>query len=195
MFIEQRLLDCVAYGSEFGHEFKTRIVTLESGHERRASLWSLPLGRYSIRYALIKPEHHQAVRHAHLVCRGSAIAFRFKDWTDYRADNEGLGIGTGTSQTLQLIKRYQFGGQFLQKPITKPVTVALLADGAPIPFTLDYSTGQVQLTASAGAILSWTGEFDRPVRFASDRLDLEPLIHQDDDFLLATDVELIEVRD
>jgi len=195
MFIEQRLLDCVAYGSEFGHEFKTRIVTLESGHERRASLWSLPLGRYSIRYALIKPEHHQAVRHAHLVCRGSAIAFRFKDWTDYRADNEGLSIGTGALQTVQLIKRYQFGGQFLQKPITKPVIVQVLADGAPVPFTLDYSTGQVQLTASAGAVLSWTGEFDRPVRFASDRLDCEPLIYNDDDFSLAADVELIEVRD
>jgi len=195
MFIEQRLLDCVAYGSEFGHEFKTRIVTLESGHERRASLWSLPLGRYSIRYNLIKPEHHQAVRHAHLVCRGSAVAFRFKDWLDYQASNEPLGIADGSLQTFQLTKAYSFGAQTLHKPIKKPVIVQVLADGQSVPFALDYSTGQVQLTADAGAVLTWTGEFDMPVRFASDRLDCEPVTHNDGRFLLATDVELIEVRD
>jgi len=194
MFIEQRLLDCVAYGSEFGHEFKTRIVTLESGHERRASLWSLPLGRYSVRYNLIKESDHQAVRHAHLVCRGSAVAFRFKDWLDYQANNEPLGVADGSLQTFQLTKSYPFGGQFLQKPIKKPVTVQVLADGSPLSAQIDYSTGEVKLTASAGSILSWTGEFDIPVRFASDRLDLEPVVHKDGQFLLATDVELIEVR-
>jgi len=195
MFIEQRLLDCVAYGSEFGHEFKTRIVTLESGHERRASLWSLPLGRYSIRYQLIKPEHHQAVRHAHLVCRGSAIAFRFKDWLDYQASHEALGVADGTLQTLQLTKAYSFGAQTLHKPIKKPVAVQVFAGGSPVPFALDYSSGQVTLTAPAGSVLTWSGEFDVPVRFASDRLDCEPVTSTNGKFLLATDVELIEVRD
>ncbi|KXU39377.1 hypothetical protein AXE65_08830 [Ventosimonas gracilis] len=194
MFIEQRLLDCVAYGSEFGHVFKTRIVTLESGHERRASLWSLPLGRYSIRYNLIKDEHHQAVRHAHLVCRGAAIAFRFKDWVDYRADNEPLGVADGSLQTFQLNKGYPFGGQTLHKPIKKPVSVQIFGNAHPIPATIDYTSGQVQLTAPAGSVLTWSGEFDIPVRFASDRLDLEPVTHQGGQFLLATDVELIEVR-
>jgi len=194
MFIEQRLLDCVAYGSEFGHEFKTRISKLESGHERRASLWRLPLGRYSIRYNLVNPEHHQAVRHAHLVCRGSAIAFRFKDWLDFKADNESIGIADGTLQTLPLVKSYNFGGQFLQKPIKKPVSAQLFADGTPIAAQINYSTGQVELTASVGSVLTWSGEFDTPVRFESDRLDCEPLGQNGGDFILSADVGLIEVR-
>jgi len=194
MFIEQRLLDCVAYGSEFGHEFKTRISKLESGHERRASLWSLPLGRYSIRYNLINPAHHQLVRHAHLVCRGSAIAFRFKDWLDFRAENESLGIADGTLQTFPLTKTYSFGGQFLRKPIAKPVTVQMYADGQPVSAAIDYSTGKVELTAAAGSVISWTGEFDMPVRFESDRLDCEPLGNTGEGFALSADVGLVEVR-
>jgi len=195
MFIEQRLLDCVAYGSEFGHEFKTRIVSLESGHERRASVWSLPLGRYSVRYHLLKNEDHAKVRNAHLVCRGQALAFRFKDWLDYQAEHEALGIADGTPQTLPLIKNYQFGGKFLQKPIKKPVSVQVFADGQPIAAQIDYSTGQVQVTAPAGSALTWSGEFDVAVRFASDRLDMEPLINHNGHLLLTADVELIEVRD
>ena len=53
MFNETRLLDCVAYGSEFGQEFSTRITSLRSGVERRNANWSMPLGRYSVLYGSI----------------------------------------------------------------------------------------------------------------------------------------------
>lgn len=196
MFNETRLLDCVAYGSEFGQEFSTRIVALRSGAERRNINWSMPLGRYSVLYQALKPEDHILVRGAHMASYGSAIPFRFKDWTDYRANQEVIGEGTGAEQTLQLSKAYPFGPISLQRIIKKPVVgrVVVYADGSPTPATADYTTGLVTFTADLDAVITWSGEFDVPVRFESDRLDVDPLARTSSDFLLAADVGLVEVR-
>ncbi len=196
MFNETRLLDCVAYGSQFGQEFSTRIVQLRSGHERRNANWSMPLGRYSILYKSLRPQDHIKVRGAHMASLGSSIAFRFKDWTDYEADQEVIGTGTGAEQTLQLTKAYPFGPISLQRIIKKPVagTVQIYANGSPVAATVDTTTGLVSVTTSAGAEITWSGEFDVPVRFESDRLDVDPIARVSGDFLLSADVGLVEVR-
>lgn len=196
MFNETRLLDCVSYGSEFGQEFSTRIVSLNSGVERRNINWSMPLGRYSIIYQALKPEDHQKVRAAHMASMGSAIPFRFKDWSDYQADNEVLGTGTGEEQTLQLVKAYRFGPVELTRIIKKPVASGLVvySDGVAIPSAVDAATGQVTVVANEGELVTWSGEFDIPVRFDDDRLDVEPLARRSSGFVLSADVGLTEVR-
>jgi len=196
MFNETRLLDCVAYGSQFGQEFNTRIVTLKSGQERRNAQWSLPLGRYSILYQALDPADHAVVRAAHMASLGSAIPFRFKDWTDYQADQEVIGTATGDPQDLQLTKKYTFGTIDLTRTIKKPVagTVTLYADGTEIGVAVDTETGIVSFVADAGTEITWSGEFDVPVRFDSDRLDLDPAAKSGGNFLLTGDVDLSEVR-
>lgn len=196
MFNETRLLDCVAYGSQFGQEFRTRVVTLKSGYERRNAEWSMPLGRYSVLYQALSPEDHAAVRAAHMACMGSAIPFRFKDWTDFTAENEVIGTATGSPQTLQLTKTYTFGPLTLTRTIKKPVadTVTLYADGVSIGVSVDTETGIVSFIADAATEITWSGEFDVPVRFEADRLDMDPAAKSGGDFLLTGDVDLIEVR-
>ena len=196
MFNETRLLDCVSYGSQFGQEFNTRVVTLRSGHERRNANWTRPLGRYSVSYDAIRPEHHQDVRRAHMACLGSLIAFRFKDWTDFQGEGEVLGLGTGAPHQYQLVKHYPFGPVSLARPISKPVagTVVVYEDGQPIPATVDYATGIVTATAPPGEPITWSGEFDIPVRFESDRLDVDPIARTSQGFVLTADVDLVEVR-
>lgn len=196
MFNETRLLDCVAYGSQFGQEFKTRVVTLKSGFERRNIEWAMPMGRYSVLYQALAIDDHKLVRGAHMASFGSAIPFRFKDWTDYTAEDEVIGTATGTAQYLQLVKTYTFGSLSLERVISKPVygTVQLYADGDPIAATVDTTTGIVEFTADLGETISWSGEFDVPVRFANDRLDFDPNGQAGGGFILTGDVELIEVR-
>lgn len=196
MFNETRLLDCVAYGSEFGQEFSTRIVALKSAVERRNINWSMPLGRYGIIYSALRAEDHKEVRAAHMASMGSAIPFRFKDWTDYQADGEVIGAGTGDMQTVQLVKAYKFGPVTLSRIIKKPIASGLVvySDGAPIASTVDATTGLVTFLAGAGAVVTWSGEFDIPVRFDDDRLDMEPLARRGDGFILSADVGLTEVR-
>jgi len=110
MFNDTRLLDCVAYGSEFGREFNTQITRLRSGAERRNANWSAFLGRYSVIYNALDEDDHALVRYAHMVSFGMLIPFRFKDTTDYQATGEVIGIGDGTGdQDVQLIKTYAFG--------------------------------------------------------------------------------------
>ena len=205
MFNETRLLDSVAYGSEFGSEFSTRITTLKNGFERRNIQWSMPLGRYSVLFQALEPSDHIAVRGAHMASMGAAIPFRFKDWTDFQAENQLLGVGTGENQSEQLVKVYSFGPISLSRIIKKPVigTVSLvewLSDvglGVPIPIasTVDYTTGIASFAATAGRKVTWSGEFDVPVRFVDDRLDVDPVAMTcDGEYRLTADVELTEVR-
>ncbi|MBD8493826.1 DUF2460 domain-containing protein [Pseudomonas syringae] len=196
MFNESRLLDCVSYGSQFGREFNTRITTLKSGHERRNANWSMPLGRYSVVFDLLRPEDHKKVRDAHMACLGSLIAFRFKDWSDFQASNEHFGNGTGSTGTYALLKSYPFGPLTLQRPIAKPVegTVQVFVDGEPAAAEIDHTTGIVILAAPAGALITWSGEFDVPVRFESDRLDVDPIAVTEGGYILSADVDLVEIR-
>lgn len=196
MFNETRLLDCVAYGSEFGQEFNTRVVQLRSGAESRNANWSMPLGRYGVLFQALQPDDHAKVRAAFMTSMGRLIGFRFKDWTDYQVSGQQIGVATGASQTLQLYKEYQFGPLTLTRTITKPVqgTVSVFADGVEIASTLDSTTGLVSFTAMAAGVITWSGEFDVPVRFDSDRLDLAPVGPSGTDFLLSSNADLTEIR-
>lgn len=194
MFNETRLLDKVAYGSEFGQEFNTRQVTLRSGHERRNINWSAPLGRYSVSYVALLPADHLLVYHAHMSCFGSAIPFRFKDHLDFQATAEPIGSGTGAAQSLQLIKTYSFGPLDLTRVISKPVTATIYEDGVPISASVDMTTGIATFTATPASLITWSGEFDVPVKFDEDRLDCQPVSRSNGQFLLSANVTLSEVR-
>ena len=68
-------------------------------------------------------------------------------------------------------------------------------NGTPISFVLDITTGEVEFTASAGDAITWSGEFDVPVRFESDRLDVQPIILRDGGYYaLTANVNLTEIR-
>ena len=196
MFNETRLLDCVAYGSEFGQEFSTRITQLRNGVERRNARWSMPLGRYAVMFQALRPDDHGKVRGAHMASLGSLIPFRFKDWSDFQAEQQVLGEGTGAAQTLPLIKHYRFGPLTLARRIKKPVLnqVQVFIDGQLTAAAIDYIEGTVTVTAPEGAEITWSGEFDVPVRFENDRLDVEPVARLGNDFALTCDVDLVEVR-
>jgi uncharacterized protein (TIGR02217 family) len=118
---------------------------------------------------------------------GRLHGFRYKDWADYKsalpslaitATDQQIGTGTGSLQTFQLAKRYTSGPQTWVRTITKPVTgtvrVALGTVEQLSGWTLDAATGVITFTtAPAGGVIVRAGfEFDVPVRFDSDTLDV-----------------------
>lgn len=193
-FIEERLLDCVSYGTSGGPTFVTRKVPLRSGIIRRNPLRSRPLYRFNIVYRNLLPQHHVEVINAFNACFGGVHSFRVKDWADFEAFDELLPVlGTGAPQTVQLIKVYAFGNLNVSRPIRKPIddTVTMTDDGTPLAFTLD-NVGRATFTASNGGILRWSGEFDVPVMFEDDELSFSGDDKGADGLFLTSDVALME---
>lgn len=194
-FIESRLLDCVAYGTQGGPTWLTRKVGLRSGVVRRNAMRSRPLYRFTVMYQNLREEDHESVIEAFNACFGGVHSFRLKDWSDYRAvDQEMSALGTGAEQTLQLRKLYTFGTQTVARPIRKPVTgtVTLTADGSPISATIDYTTGMATYTAPMGSVVRWSGQFDVPVMFDDDELSFSYEARGSTGLLLTSDISLSE---
>lgn len=194
-FIEERLLDCVSYGTQGGPTWLTRKVPLRSGVIRRNPLRSRPMYRFNIVYRNLKPVDHMEVINAFNACFGGAVSFRLKDWSDFEASDEPMSaLGSGAPQTLQLQKLYTFGNQSVARPIRKPVqgTVIVEANGVPISATIDYATGMATYTASNGALVTWSGEFDVPVMFEDDELSFSGDDKGADGLFLTSDVALME---
>lgn len=195
-FIEQRLLDCVAYGTSGGPTFKTRKIPLRSGIVRRNPLRSRPLYAFNVLYRNLQPTDHAEVIAAFNACYGGVHSFRLKDWSDFEATNELLDtLGTGAAQSLQLTKTYTFGAEAVARPIRKPVTgtVTMTADGAPMAASIDYTTGIATFTTpSPGDVVRWSGEFDVPVMFRDDELPFSADSRGANGLFLTADIGLEE---
>lgn len=194
-FIEQRLLECVTYGTQGGPTWLTRKVPLRSGIIRRNPLRSRPLYRFNIIYRNLEPEDHMEVIGAFNASFGGVHSFRLKDWSDFEANDELLAVlGTGAAQQVQLTKIYEFGNQNVSRPIRKPVpgTVTMTDDGSPLAATIDYTTGIASFTASNGGILRWSGQFDVPVMFEDDEMSFSGDDKGANGLFLTSDVALME---
>lgn len=195
MFIEERLLECVSYGTQGGPTWLTRRVGLNSGIIRRNPKRSRPTYRFAVVYKNLQAEHHAEVVNAFNACQGGVHAFRLKDWSDFEALDEVMDVlGNGAEQSQQLYKRYTFGPQTVARPIRKPVegSVIVTANGTPIAADVDTETGVVTYTAANGAVVRWSGEFDVPVMFSDDELSFSFADRGAQGFFLTGDVQLEE---
>lgn len=79
---------------------------------------------------------------------------------------------TTLTASVQLKKTYTLGSQSTIRPIVKPVSATVYANGVAKAGTLDTTTGLFTPTSAwtAADVVTWTGEFDVPVTFASDEL-------------------------
>lgn len=206
-FHEVRLPARLAFGSTGGVERRTEIVTLGSGCERRSTPWAHGRRRYLIGANLRSLDDMAALTAFFEARQGRLYGFRFRDFADCRSCAPGaavgpldqvLGAGDGTRTEFQLIKRYGAGDDSPQRRIDKPVegSVRIALDGeelAPEAFTADPATGLATLDAppGAGAVVTAGFEFDTPVRFDSDRIEVT--LESFDAGRMAA-VPLIEVR-
>lgn len=187
-FHEVRLPARLAFGSTGGVERRTEIVTLGSGFERRSTPWAQGRRRYLIG-ANLKSLDDMATLTAFFEARcGRLYGFRFRDFADFRSCapsgtvthlDQSLGAGDGIRATFELSKRYGEGEDAVTRRIHKPVggTVKVGVDAVeldPAAFEVDPTTGLVTLVTPppAAALVTAGYEFDVPVRFDADRVDV-----------------------
>ena len=190
-FHEVRFPTAISLASSGGPERRTDIVVLGSGHEERNARWSASRRRYDAGYGIKTLDELYAVIAFFEERRGPLYGFRWRDPADCKSSpplatptslDQVLGTGDGTTAEFALTKQY--GGAFLPyaRDITKPVagTVRVAVDGNEqaegADFTVDTTAGLItflpgripmtQTTVTAGF------EFDVPVRFDTDRLEV-----------------------
>lgn len=178
-FIEIQFPSDISYGATGGPIYSTDIVTLFSGHEQRNSNWKNARGRYNIASGIKTEKQWHELIAFFRARKGKAIGFRFKDWSDYNAVGEQIGIGDGVKTEFQLVKFYTSGSTAVERAIKKPVAGSVTIHRntnlrGSLDYSVDYTTGVVSFTEppAVGVIITADFEFDVPVRFDTDELQI-----------------------
>ena len=105
-FIEMRFPTNIACGSLGGPEYCTNIVTTAGGYEQRNSSWSNARRKFNVTHGVKNEVQFKQLSEFFHNCRGRAIGFRFKDWSDYKVSQEIVAQGDGKRRNFQLQKTY-----------------------------------------------------------------------------------------
>ena len=198
-FHDIRFPEDIAFGSSGGPEYSTDVVITHGGYEQRNINWAEARARYNVAHGVKTQVQLDALLAFFRARKGKAFSFRFKDWTDFNATGQAIGVGDGVVTQFQLIKTYVSGATIETRMITKPVNgaVNIFVDAVlqteTTDYTLDYVTGIITfLTAPANsASITADFDFDVPARFDTDRLSASLDTYGSRSW---NDIPLLEVR-
>jgi uncharacterized protein (TIGR02217 family) len=189
-FHEVRFPLRVALGASGGPVRRTEIVNLSNGREQRNQRWRDSRRSYDAGSGIRSLADLYAVLEFFEARRGQLYGFRFRDPVDWASCGPGgavsamdqvIGTGDGTTAMFPLVKTYRDAGGSWTRRIAKPLagTVVVAVDGVPVVetgYSVDLATGLVTFAADrvpgAGALVQAGYEFDVPVRFDIDRIDV-----------------------
>ena len=201
--------DDVLFPIEIGAEasvspsFSTNVVTSASGYEWRNVNWQQARLRFDAGPGVRGDDELETLIAFFRARRGPAVGFRFRDPYDFSssgmtaapaATDQVIGTADGTTVRFELAKAY---GDGERRRITRPVagSVRVAVDG------IEKATGWSVIEPGVvlfddpppfGALVNAGFQFDVPVRFADDRIEVNRAT-----FLAgeAPSVPLIEVRE
>jgi uncharacterized protein (TIGR02217 family) len=177
--------------------FSTAIVTTAAGVDQRNADWADARLSFDAGPGVRSEDDIAGLLAFFRARRGAARAFRFRDPFDFEATDVSIGIGDGTTTSFPLVKRYGDGDDAQVRRISRPVADSVRVavggvDAAEGWSLLDGGIVSFVTAPAAGAEVTASFDFDVPVRFAEDRLEVSRAT-----FLAgeAPSVPLIEVRE
>jgi uncharacterized protein (TIGR02217 family) len=191
MFHDTRFPTAISRAASGGPERRTDVVVLGSGAEERNARWADSRRAFNAGYGVKSLNDLHAVIAFFEERRGRLHGFRWRDPADWKscppenaptALDQPIGTGNGTASTFQLTKTY--GSAFnpwtrdIKKPVAGTVLVAVAGTTqiSGTAYTVDHTTGVVTFLAghipASGAAITAGFEFDVPVRFDSDKLEI-----------------------
>jgi uncharacterized protein (TIGR02217 family) len=191
-FHDTRFPTAISRASHGGPERRTDVVVLGSGAEERNARWADSRRSYNAGYGVKSLDDLHAVIAFFEERRGRLHGFRWRDPGDFKscppegtptALDQTIGLGDGTTAVFQLVKTYGSAFNPWTRAITKPVAGTALVAVAGIlqtpatAYSVDHVTGLVtfapgHIPAVAQPITAGF-EFDVPVRFDTDRLQID----------------------
>jgi uncharacterized protein (TIGR02217 family) len=221
-FHDVRLNVDVEQGAKGGPMFHTTILPALSGEETRNQDWQYGRMTWDISYGMRNRapnasdsgQGYYSIVSFFYARAGRTYGFRFKDWTDFTSGDATAGIdftipanraiigtGDGSNKIFQITKTYTDGTFNYVRKITRPVagTVVIYKAGVlqtnPANYTLG-GTGNSVVTfvaAPAGAASIEAGyQFDVPVRFDVDALDMEVTMY---DAIKISGLKIVELKE
>lgn len=191
-FHEIRFPTRISFGSAGGPERRTDIVVLGSGYEERNTRWADSRRRYNAGTGVKTLDDLHEVTAFFEERRGALYGFRWKDHWDFKScapsespseNDQTIGIGDGATSGFQLKKIYGSSFAPYDRFISKPVagTVLIAIDSVPqsegSDYSLDATIGLITFDPGNippnGANVTAGFEFDVPVRFDTDRLEVD----------------------
>jgi uncharacterized protein (TIGR02217 family) len=174
-----------------GPERRTDVVVLGSGYEERNSRWADSRRSYNAGYGVRSLDDLHQIIAFFEERRGRLHAFRWRDPMDWKscspnaapsALDQVIGTGDGARATFQLQKTYGSAFAPWMREIKKPVsgTLKIAVGGVEqtegTAFAADFSTGVVTFLEghipADDASVTAGYEFDVPVRFDTDKLEI-----------------------
>ncbi|HEX2843311.1 DUF2460 domain-containing protein [Hyphomicrobium sp.] len=188
-FHEIRFPTAISRGAQGGPERRTDVVVLGSGFEERNSRWAASRRSYNAGYGVASIDALHEVIAFFEERRGRFHGFRWRDHADWKSSLPGaatsaldqvIGLGNGATLTFLLKKTYGSAHAPFVREIKKPVaaTVKIAVAGATqaegADFTVDPATGVLTFAEppAASAVVTAGFEFDVPVRFDTDKLEV-----------------------
>jgi uncharacterized protein (TIGR02217 family) len=191
MFHETRFPTAISRAAHGGPERRTDVVVLGSGAEERNARWADSRRSWNAGYGVKSLDELHAVIAFFEERRGRLHGFRWRDPMDFKscppesaptALDQPIGTGDGATVVFQLTKTY--GSAFnpwareIRKPVAGTVLIAV-AGVVQVPatdYTVDHTTGIVTFEPghipALGQSITAGFEFDVPVRFDTDRLEV-----------------------
>lgn len=176
-FLEIRFPESISFNSSSMLEFSTTIIATKNGSESRNINWSKNKMKFNIVNGVKTKTELEDICAFFRNVKGCGCGFRFKDWLDYSVEAQEIGVGDGSTVVFQLLKTYVVSGSVYTRKIVKPVisTVKVYLGGVESEdFSVDLTTGVVTLNVApvSGVVVTADFEFDVPVRFNSDILEV-----------------------
>lgn len=188
-FHEVRFPTAISRGAQGGPERRTDVVVLGSGFEERNSRWAASRRSYNAGYGVTSIDALHEVIAFFEERRGRFHGFRWRDHADWKSAlpnaatsplDQTIGLGDGTALSFQLKKTYGSAHAPFARVIRKAVagTVKVAVDGDAktegVHFTVDTTSGIITFAEvpASSAIVTAGFEFDVPVRFDTDKLEV-----------------------
>jgi uncharacterized protein (TIGR02217 family) len=189
-FHETRFPKAISRGAHGGPERRTDVIVLGSGAEERNARWANSRRTYNAGYGVRSLDELHSVIAFFEERRGKLHGFRWHDASDYKscgpeatptALDQVIGTGNGSSASFPLTKTY--GRDFapylrrINKPVASTVVIAIAGSvAAASTYAVDYVNGVVTFKTGylplAGSVVTAGFQFDVPVRFDTDKLEI-----------------------
>jgi uncharacterized protein (TIGR02217 family) len=181
--------DVIARDIEVDEAWSSLVITSASGREQALGLMSESQIVLGLDVTVDGSATLSFLKNFLKIVEGRVYGFRLRDWTDFYVGYtsgypgasevpEQFATGDGTQTVFQLTKTYTIGSNSHVRRITRPradVDLPLkVYFGSTLQtsgYTVNYETGQVTFSVAPtnGAVIKWSGLFDIPARFDSDR--------------------------